>query len=326
MQVISDQSYMLTFSSATREDDLNFPQLFELPDSFSQLVFFGLTQAGNVVPLAIFSQNIPAVFAELVFERTIRKPSISLAYANIMPPSLFAGIDYNGAKIEGVKQNSSTELGRQPSIADCLGCQLGKLLKRNLQLVNMFFLDVQPRTPRNGNTTIIKANLYDGMAGSIFTAGVVMQFANTLHLFGSLEGLCIIDDEKQMAVFLSEQTEQHIQSNLLHYNGVIPETTPEKFTMISSMSRISQHFGEPVDRCAMTDRDSHYEGPKVLPSSLGKMVSERFEKTLQFSGYFADSNHKASPTIISCIYNCYRLSRPFLFDVFGNHKFKNRSV
>jgi hypothetical protein len=325
-QVISNQSYMLILPPATREDDLNCTQLVELPDSFSQPVRFGFTQAGNVVPLALVSQNIPAVFAKFSFNRTIRKPSISLAYANIMPSSLFAGIDYYGAQIKSVKQNSNLEPARQRGTSDCPGCQFSKLAEGDFEAGGMLFLNVQPGTPRDGNTTIIQANLYDGVAGSIFAGGVMTQFANGLHLGGSLESLRIIDDEKQTAVLLSEQAKQHIQSNLLHYNGTVPDTAPEKLPVIRSMSRMPQGFSESVQRCAVTDCDSHYQSPKVLPSWFGEMGFERFEKTLQFSGYFADSNHTASPTITSCLQNCYRLSGPFLFDNCYHQLLRNRSV
>ena len=96
--------------------------------------------------------------------------------------------------------------------------------------------------------------------------------------------------------------------------------------MIGSMSRAPKYLGQAVNSRSVTDGDGHYQSPKVLPSSLGKMVSDRLEKTLQFFWNFADCNHMASPTISTCTYKYYRQSRPFLFDVFSNHKFENRSV
>jgi len=109
-------------------------------------------------------------------------------------------------------------------------------MEGDFQLGSMFFLDVQPRAPRDGNTTIIQTNLHDGMACSVLTAGVMVQFANSIHFLSMLKGLSIINDEKQMPVLFREQTPQHIQSNLLHYNRIIPDAAPEKFTMIGPVS------------------------------------------------------------------------------------------
>jgi hypothetical protein len=91
------------------------------------------------------------------------------------------------------------------------------------------------------------------MAGSILAGGVVVKFANGLHLFGSFEGLGIIDNEKQMAVLFIEQTREHIQGDLLHDYRFIPDASPEEFTVISAMSTVLQQLDEFVNRTAMTD-------------------------------------------------------------------------
>jgi hypothetical protein len=317
---------MLTFPPAAREDNLDHTQLVQATNSFSQAIFSGFTQAGNVAPLPAVSQNVPVVFAQFAFNRTNRKPPIRLAYADIMPFLLFAGINYFGAQIEGIKQDSNPKLSGQAGFTDGLGCQFGKFAEGDFYFPSMFFLNIQPRTPGDGNSMIIQTNLYDSMAGSIFAGGVVTQFAYCFHFLCPLERLGIIDDEKQIKVFSVEQTKQHIQSNLLHYNGLIPDATPVKLAMVGSMCRVTQGFSQTVYGCSMADGDGHYQSPKVFPRSCGEMLTKRLEKTLEFFRNFADCNHMASPAISFCFYHSYRQSRPFLFDVFGNHKFNNRSV
>ena len=209
---------------------------------------------------------------------------------------------------------------------DCLCCQASKLAEWDFEAGGVFLFNVQPRAPRDGYTTIIQRDFYDSMSGSILAGGVVMQSAYGCHLLGPLESLRIVDDEKQIPVIFLKQTKQHIQGNLLHYDGTVPDAAPEKFTMVGSMSRVPQCLGQSVNGYCMSDGDSHCQGPKVLPCSLVKMVSEGLEKTLQFFGDIADCNHMASLVISDCIYNSYRQSRPFFFWVLCNHKFKNRSV
>jgi hypothetical protein len=317
---------MLTFSPAAGEDNLDLSQLVQATNSFSQAILSGFTQAGDFAPLPAVSQNVPAVFAQFAFNRTNRKPPIRLAYADIMPFLLFAGINYFGAQIEGIKQDSNPKLSGQAGFTDGPGCQFGKFAEGDFYFTSMFFLNIQPRTPGDGNSTIIQTNLYDSMAGSIFAGGVVIQFAYCLHFLCPLERLGIVDDKKQITVFSVEQTKQHIQSNLLHYNGLIPNATPVKLAMVCSMCRVTQGLSQTFYGRTMADGDCHYQGPKVFPRSCGEMLMKRLEKTLEFFRNFADCNHMASPTIITCSYKRYRQSRPFLFDVFGNHKFTNRSV
>ena len=43
---------------------------------------------------------------------------------------------------------------------------------------------------------------------TLFPATMMVQLANSFHLFGSLESLGVIDNKKQMFVFLGEQTAQ----------------------------------------------------------------------------------------------------------------------
>jgi hypothetical protein len=317
---------MLTFSSTAGENNLDRTQSIQAAYSFGQEIFPSLMQTGNIVPLAVVSQDIPAIFANFTFNRTYCKPSIRLAHADIVPFPLFAGIDYFGAQIEGVEQDRNLKLRWQLSVSDCLGCQFSKLVKRNFQPACVFFFDVQPRAPWYGNATIIQRYLYDSMAGSVLSGGMMVQFTDGLHFLCPLERLCVIDDEKQMAVIFPEQTEQHIQGDLLHYGRTVPDAAPEEFAMICSMGRVSQCFCEAVNRYFVCDSYGHRQSPEVLPGSLGKMFSDWCEKTFEFFGNSADCNHMASPMISFCLCKSYRQSRPFLFDVFSNHKFTNRSV
>jgi hypothetical protein len=243
-----------------------------------------------------------------------------------MPFSLFAGIDHIGAKIKSVKQHRNFKSLRQTRTSYCLGRYLCKLAEWNFQPSGMFFFDVQPRTPRDSNTSIIQSNLHDSMAGSILSGGVVVKFANGLHLFGSFKGLGIIDNEKQMAVLFIEETREHIQGDLLHYYRFIPDASPEEFTVIGAMSTVPQQLDEFFNRTAMTDAHRQYHRPEIAVHMFGNLLFHRLEKTLQFFWDFADCNHVASLMITICRYKCYRLSRPFLFAVFNNHNVSNRSV
>jgi len=96
--------------------------------------------------------------------------------------------------------------------------------------------------------------------------------------------------------------------------------------VIRSASRASQGFGQAFYSAPMTYGDSQNQRPKVSLGSLGERASKWPEKTLQLFGYFADSNHTASPVITCCSQKCYRLSRPFLFDNCYYQNPKNRSV
>jgi len=173
---------------------------------------------------------------------------------------------------------------------------------------------------------IVQTHLQNGMAGSVLAGGVVAQFANSFHFLGSFEGLGVIDNEKQVFVFLGEQTPQHIQCDLLRYGRLIPIASPEEFAVIGAMSTVSQGLDEPVDSAAMTDADRQHHRPEVAEDMFRNLPFDRLEKTLQFFWNFADCNHMATPTISICHYRYYRQSRPFLLDVFSNHKFDNRSV
>ncbi|MFH1616848.1 MAG: hypothetical protein ABIG61_17410, partial [Planctomycetota bacterium] len=145
--------------------------------------------------------------------------------------------------------------------------------------VGMFFFDVQQRGSWNSNATIVQAHFQNGVAGSVLSGGMMTQFANSLHLFGSFESLGVIDNEKQMFVLLGEQTPQHIQCNLLHYYRFIPDASPEKFAMISAMSTVTQQPNEPVNRTTITNTDRQQHRPEIAVYMFRNLFFDRLEKT-----------------------------------------------
>jgi hypothetical protein len=243
-----------------------------------------------------------------------------------MPFSLFAGIDHIWAKIKSVKQNSNLEFFRQSSFSNYLPSQFGKLIKWKFQFAGMFFFDIQQRSPWNGDTTVVQTHFKDGMTGSILAGGVVVKFANGLHLFGSFEGLGIIDNEKQMAVLFIEQTREHIHGDLLHDYRFIPDASPEEFAVIGAMSTVPQRLDESINGTAMTDTYRQYQRPEIAVHMFGNLLFDRFEKTLQFFWNFADGNHTASMLISICFQNTYRQQRLFLFHNYYHQNSLNRSV
>jgi len=127
-----------------------------------------------------------------------------------------------------------------------------------------------------------------------------------------------------MLVFSGKQTVQHIQIDLLHHHRTIPDAAPEELTVIGSMGRASQRFGQPLDRCAMAKSDGHHQSPEVLPRALAEVLTMGQEKTLQFFRNSADSNHKASFMRTTCSYKSYRQDKPFFLEICRNYKITNR--
>jgi hypothetical protein len=326
MKVVRNQGNVLAFSSAAREYHLDSSQFIDSANSFRKAVGFGLSQSPDIAPLAAVSQDIFAVSPQFAFNRAYCKAPVGLAYANIMPAFLFTGLHYCGAQIKGIEQDGNLELLRQTRPSNGLGCQVGKFVERNLQRLDMFLLDIQPAAPRYGYSTIVEAYFHDGMAETILASSMVAKLSNGMHLLSSLESLRIIDDEEDVSVAFAKQAAQHVQSNILHNLRFAPATSPQKLAVISSVSRTSQSFGKAFYSATLTYGDCQNQRPKVPPGSLGEVVFKRGEKTLQFSGYFADSNHTASPAITYCFQECYRPSRPFLFDNCYHQNLGNRSV
>jgi hypothetical protein len=122
------------------------------------------------------------------------------------------------------------------------------------------------------------------MADSILAGGMMMQFANGLHFFGSFEGLSVIDNEKQMFVFLGKQIPQHIQCNLLHYGRLIPVASPEEFTMIGAMRTVPQQLDEPINRTAMADTYRQCQRPEIAVYMFGNLFFTGLKKCCSFLG------------------------------------------
>jgi len=153
-----------------------------------------------------------------------------------------------------------------------------------------------------------------------------MYLSDSLHLFGSLDGLCIVNNKQALfASFLVEFFEHpfSVHLNNIHF---IKVTSPEKFAMVGSVCAVSKKINESLDGAAMTDADSHYKVAIIGVNMSRKSVSCRLEKRLDFLRDFADSNHTASLRISTVVQNTYRQDRLFLF----NHRYHqnsfNRSV
>ena len=287
---------------------------------------FGLSQTSDLVPLAAVSQNVLAVSAQLAFDRAYGETPVGLADANIMPAFLFTGTDDRGAKIEGIEQDGNLERSRQVCPSNGLSRQVGKFMKRELKRLDMLFLDVEPGTPRYGYAAVVEADLNYGMSETILAGGVMAQLSDGLHFLASLKRLRVINNQEDVSVVFAKQAPQHIHCNSLHNLRFTPAASPQKLPMIRPVSRAPQGLSEAFYSAAMIYGDSQNQWPKVSPSSLRERASKWPEKTLQFSRYFADSNHTASPTITCCSQKCYRLSRPFLFDNYYHRNPKDRSV
>jgi hypothetical protein len=119
----------------------------------------------------------------------------------------------------------------------------------------MFLFDVQQRSPWNSDAAIEQAYFQNGMSHSVFAGGMMMEFSNRLYFPGSLESLSVVNDEKQMSIFLGEQSSQHIQCNLLADCGFIPVASPEEFAVIGPVRSVSQRLNEPFDGAAVADAD-----------------------------------------------------------------------
>ena len=318
-QVIRNQRNMFCLSPATREDDFNRPQFPQVTHPFGQVISFGFKQAGDLIPPAAITQNISAIFTQAAFDLTHLKPPIRLAHADIMPVFSLAGSHHHRAQIEGVKQNRQLEFLRQGSLVNRFGGQFGELAEGDFQLFDLFFLDVQPRTPGNNDTPIKQTDLEDGMTFAVLAGGMMMQFADGVHLLGPLESLGIVDNEVTMTILPAIETLESIQSNFSYDPRFLPGAAPKKLAMIGSMGRAPQSLDESFNSSSVTDGDGHHQRPKMAPGGLGKVFFQGPKKIFDFFGNAVDSKHKASLPINLCFHYVYRQERPFLLDVF-NHQ------
>jgi len=325
-QIIRHQCNMFLIPFTTGEHDFDLAQFIQPADPLGQPVRRGFSQAVDITPGAAVVQDIPAVFAQLAGLGLDLKTAIRSSYADKMPLSFLAGVDDLRAQIECIEQDRDLEVVRQNRLPDGLAGQLGELEELDSQALGMFLFHIQQRGPRDRHAAIVQTDLDDGVAPTVLAGSMVKQFTDSIHLFGSLEGLSVINDEKQVAVFLVEQTAQQVQGNLLQDRRLPPVAAPEEFAVIGPVRAVSQEFDQSVDGAAVADAHGQHERPEIVVHMSGNLFFNGPEKTLQFFGNSADSNHTASMHITYCQYNGYRHERLFLFNGYHRHKNINRSV
>jgi hypothetical protein len=153
-----------------------------------------------------------------------------------------------------------------------------------------------------------------------------MYLADSLHLFGSLDSLGVVNNKHALfASFLVEFFE-HPFGIHLNDSHFIKAASPEKFAVIGSVCAVAEKINQPLYGTAMTDADSHYKIAIIGINVSRKSVSCRPEKRLDFFRNFADSNHTASLRISTAIQNTYRQDRLFLFNHLYHQNSFNRSV
>jgi len=143
-------------------------------------------------------------------------------------------------------------------------------------------------------------------------AGLVEQFPDGVHLFCLFEDLGIINNEKQVAVFLLEQTAQQVQGNLLHDCQLAPAATTEEFTVISAVRAISQ-IDQLFDRTVVADAPGQHERPEMVVH-IGNLFSERLEKSRSFWD-LADRNQTVFMPITIFPQNTYQQKSLFLLNL-----------
>jgi len=92
------------------------------------------------------------------------------------------------------------------------------------------------------------------------------------------------------------------------------------------MRSVPQRLDESINRTAVADTYRQYHRPEIAVNMFGNLFFDRLEKTLQFPGNFADSNHTASLHISDFLHNTYRQTKLFLFNHYYHQKSFNRSV
>ena len=325
-EIVGHQRPIAALAFAACKDNVDFAKPLHNAFAHRNAIESCAAKAFDAVPAAAVTQHIAAVFPQTSADAADGKVAIGLGNGDIVPFTLFAGVDHGRAKIERIEQDRHVELFRKCRSGNGLGGEFRELTKRLTQFGGVFFFDIEPAAPWDGDASIIETGLEDHVAFGVGSTTVQMDSADGIHNIRILACLRLIDDQEHPPVFLRAQTSEHIQGDLLYDHRLVPDGPPKKLAVIGSVCRTSQGPGQPIDRGPMADGDGHDQGPEVLPGPLGEVAFERFEETLEFSRYFADCNHKASPTIIVCAYKCYRLKRPFLFGVYSYHDSENRSV
>jgi hypothetical protein len=152
------------------------------------------------------------------------------------------------------------------------------------------------------------------------------ELADGSHFLGAFERLGIVNYEEQVFVLTPQQASQHIEGDFLHYNGLIPNASPEEFAMVGAMRAVAKNSYESVNGASVTYAYGQYHRPEIVIDILGDLHFDGLEKSLDFLGNFADGNHTASLHISTCVHNAYRQSKLFLFDYYHYRNFANRSV
>lgn len=325
-EIVSHQRPILAFTFATCKNDFYLSKPLHRALAHSDTIKPCGTEPFDAVPATAVMQHIPSVTAQTSTDVANSKVAIGLCYTDIMPFTLLAGLDYGRAQVERIEQGRNSELTGKRRSSYGLGSQFGELAERQMQLTGVLLFDIKPAAPWDGDASIIETGLKNHVAFGVGSGRMQMDGSNGIHDFCPLESLSLVDDEEKLTVFLLAQTAEYIQCYIPHDKGFVPDSPPKKLTVICPVSRASQGLGKAIYSGSMTDGDSHNQSPEMLPSIVGEVVLKRFEKTLQFFGYFADCNHTASPTITIYNYKYYRLERPFLFDVYLYHDSNNRSV
>jgi hypothetical protein len=261
-----------------------------------------------------------------MFSRINCQTTIGLADPDIPPFSLFAGIGHCRAEIEGIKQDGHVKPIRDLSITNDISSQRGKLSERDIEFLGVLFLDVQPGAQGDGYTAIPEARLENRVPVTIFSRGMMVDLADCLHLFGSFDGLCIINDQQALFASLFIEPFEHRQGLLGYHGHLVKFTSPQEFAMVGSVCGVPQQFDKPVNRRLVADASSYNERAKIGIDVRRNPAFDRLEKSCCFSGDFTDSKHKASMPKSAARHNTYRHSRLFLFNHHCRQNCSYRSV
>src|SRR6056297_530694 len=296
--IISNQSDNSTIYLAFGKYDFDLSEFFHSSDTLSKLVTGRFSQTFNAVPSACSVQNVPAVVPDFVFGRFYCKPSIRPADADKRPFPLFTSIDNSRAKIECIEQNSNVKFFVNICIEDNLTGQFSQFFKRNLKTFRMLFFDIKPRAERDCYTSVEQAGFNNGVAVGVFTGGMVIYLADSIHLFSFLDRLGVIDNQQAVFdAFFVKFFEQPL-SLAGDDTALVKVASPEKFTVVGSVCAVSEKVDKPLYSTAMTDTDGQNHGCVILVDVSRKIVFDRVEKRFDFLRNFTDSKH-AAPLLIS---------------------------
>ena len=325
-QVVRNQSNILSLVPPTREYHLDHTEFVQSTEAFGQAIHPLRAESSNRGPLSAAPQDIPAIGAEFVLPAVDEKVAIRLAYAHKMEPARPAGIGDDRTEIVRIEQNRRCDALRQDNVPDRLGGQFCQRPERYAEFRGVFFLEVQPRPPRDSHAAIPKADFQNRMAGAVLACGMVEQLTYASHFLGVLERLGVINDEIALAAVFPMQPTEGVQGDLLNDGRFVPAASPEELSVVGSMGRASQEFAKAFDGAAMCDGDGHNQPAKVLPGGAGKVFFQGVEKGLSFSRDSTDGNHAAAPSISNFYHNPYRRNPPLFFRFTYHHRIPNRSV